>query len=938
MTAPRATRLVVAASLPAFQRAVGRLALGGGLAGIERRAVLVPSRAAAAALRHTLEGLALAGASRSADAAILLPELLTRNEWYQRMHERAGLPEPRLGPLEREVLLGAAAREAIAGGAVPPFTLRPGLIAEMLAFYDALGRHERSLDAFERLVAGELEDHASTDRGAERLLEQTRFLVAAFRAFERRSAASGGLDERTLGRRLIDPDARPAFRHLVVTVGDRVVDSSGGLFGADFDLMMRLPGLDAIDIVTTRRLVVAGLHERLDGVMPGMSTEDAEDLPSAPHLLAPAGDDAPLFFTSRDREEELRAIARRIKEEARRAGPASALDRTAVVFARPLPYVYLAGTVFEAAGIEYQATDALPLAAEPMAAVVDLILAAAESRFPREAVLALVQSPHLRLDRGPGPIDPATVVSELEPLRSARPLSEQAKTLLEFLERHERFDTPDEGVRVRHLRARGAVLSALGELRQAALAFDDPPVRCGQFAATIRRCLEAQTFSPRRGSGGVQFADARAARYGAFDAVYLAGLVEGDWPEARPPNIFYPASLLGKLGWPNEPARIAAARAAFADLLELASRQVAISAFTLEEDAIVNPSPLLEDIPQAHLPVDRVEPASALVFADEALASVRPVPDAPAGGSPEWVALRESRSPAAAPEFHGAIGRERPRPYQVTSIDTYLKCPFKYFASKVLELPEEAEDEAAMTPLGEGRFVHEVLQAFFEAWQAAGHGAITADRLDRARSLFAEVAERSLARLPAGEAALERMKLLGSAGAAGIGETVIAAEAARPAPVRERLLEYDLDGPFAIAAGGATHEVRLRGKADRIDLLEDGTFRLVDYKTGRFPDAGRTIQLPIYAVAAAQQLARTRGGEWRVGEAGYIAFREKKPVRIVIDDGPASAAKLTEGQERLIDTVGRIERGEFPPRPAQKRLCRTCAYAAVCRKDYVDAG
>ena len=828
-----------------------------------------------------------------------------------------------------------------------------------------------------RIVVSELEPRASTDRGAERLLEQTRFLVSAFRAFERRVAASASLDEHALRRRLLDPASRAGFAHIVVTVGDRAADPSGGLFAADFDLMMRLPGVEAIDLVTTRALLASGLHERLDGLIPDLEQVAAEDVPSAVRLIAPAGDDERLYFTSRDREEELRQIARRIKDAARRAEAPAALDRVAVVFRRPLPYVYLAGTVFESAGIEYQASDALPLAAEPMAAVVDLVFAAVESRFSRNALLALLRSPHLRgndvgigrlsadeidaFDRGlaearyaggraalahladgwtgagASAARAAVALAEtLNPLGLAGTLSAHTATLLEFLRAHERVDISDDVVLARHLRARAAIVSTLDELRRAALAFDDPVVRCEELAATVRRWLEAQTFSPRRGSAGVQVVDAQAARYGAFDTVFIAGLIEGDWPEPSARNIFYPAFLLADLGWPAESARLAASRAAFTDLLSLARCDVSVSAFTLEDDAIVNPSALLEELPRAALTVDRVDPSATLVFADEALSLVRPVPTVLEGEAARWLALRGERLPATAKEFHGDAGPGRRERHSVTSIDTYMQCPFKYFASKVLALPEEVSDEQSMTPQSEGKFVHEVLQAFFEAWQASGGGAVTADVLDQARAQFAQVANRLLATLPPAEATLQRARLLGSVGTPGLGEIVLAAEAARPEPVRERLLEHGFDGLFTIAGHDETRQVRLRGKADRIDLFEDGTFRLVDYKSGHFPDPAQTIQLPIYAVCAAQQLARTRGGQWHVRDASYIAFAEPKPVRVVVADGPEAADKLADGQERLLDAIDRIDRGEFPPRPASIRLCSYCAYASVCRKDYVD--
>ena len=81
----------------------------------------------------------------------------------------------------------------------------------------------------------------------------------------------------------------------------------------------------------------------------------------------PAGDVPSRWFVSRDREEEL-------AEFVRGAAPGEA-GRTAVVFQRPLPYLYLARSVFADAGQPYQALDSLPLAAEPFAAALDVIFA-----------------------------------------------------------------------------------------------------------------------------------------------------------------------------------------------------------------------------------------------------------------------------------------------------------------------------------------------------------------------------------------------------------------------------------------------------------------------------------------------------------------------------------------------------------------------------------
>src|SRR5262249_12132260 len=269
------------------------------------------------------------------------------------------------------------------------------------------------------------------------------------------------------------------------------------------------------------------------------------------------------------------------------------------------------------------------------------------------------------------------------------------------------------------------------------------------------------------------------------------------------------------------------------------------------------------------------------------------------------------------------------------AIETYLDCPFKFFAQHVLQLDEEPDDEEVMDPRRQGQFVHEVFETFFREWQNAGHRAITPRNLDAARELFALVVERALTRLPDAEAGLERTRLLGSPAAAGLGEAVFRMEAERPTAVGERLLEKRLEGEFALATSGGTRTLALSGKADRLDLLEDGTFRVIDYKLGWPPNRARALQLPIYSLCAEQRLASYKGKDWRLGEAAYLAF--KGPRRVVpLFTTPADRSKvLAARHKRPADTLDAIDRGEFPPTPDDVYRCETCSYASVCRKDYV---
>ena len=184
-----------------------------------------------------------------------------------------------------------------------------------------------------------------------------------------------------------------------------------------------------------------------------------------------------------------------------------------------------------------------------------------------------------------------------------------------------------------------------------------------------------------------------------------------------------------------------------------------------------------------------------------------------------------------------------------------------------------------MDPRAQGEFVHRVFEEFFGAWQASGRAAITPDNLDEARALFAEIVDAESAALPAAEAGLERTRLLGSPAAGGLGEAVLRMEAERPVRVIERLLEHKFEGEFTIETRSDSKRISLRGKADRIDLLEDGTFRLIDYKLGWPPDRRKALQLPIYSICAEQRLEGRHGRHWQVGEAVYLAF--KGPRRVV---------------------------------------------------------
>ncbi|MPY88446.1 MAG: hypothetical protein GEU99_11020 [Luteitalea sp.] len=1012
------TLLIRTPDLDAYQHAIVATACLGDPLLVPDRLVVVPSESAAEQLRQTIESRRLVdawqpsaaecetlGVERDGDAgwAMLLPALVTRAGLYRGLHERAGDQRPRLADLTREVLFRRAADEVRVRGIAPPFALRAGLLAEMLDFYDAIRRLRHTREELTVRLIDELAASADLDRGARRLLEQTRFLAATFAAYEALLPSTGALDEHTLHETLIARRAQRPIRHVIVSVGDQSCER-GGLWPVDYDLLARLPGLARVDIVATDAMLATGLDKRLHALLPDLvdrtfpapresgGTSRAAlkgRAPTTPRsrvtLVTPPGD-APRWFVSRDREEEVLLFARRVKAAAsspEASGPP--LDRIALVYHRPLPYLYLARQVLGDAAIPCQAFDALPLASEPYAAALDLVLEFVSSGFVRTTVVGLLRSPHFQftgedqevvtaadvaaLDRAlvdagylggrdhlcrladrwageaarPGARLPhiraargaraaALAASELASLEADGVPSAHLQVLLDFLQRHASPAVSAVDSQ-RHLRARAAIVGALESLRDAHREFHDQAGALADLAATLRRWIEAQTFTPRTGPSGVHLVDAQAARYGRFASVHLAGLVDGEWPDAPKRNVFYPVSLLIDLGWPREADRLAADRAAFHDLLRLPHDQLSVSTFLLEQDTLVRASSLLEEIDDFDASVVRLPLPDVRVLAEEALSLAPVVPRAVDAAAAAWLAVRLSRTPRDAPAFRGHVGSCDRKQFSVTAVERYLQCPFKHFAADELALEPDVEEAPGLSALQRGRFVHQVLRDFFARWSESAD--LTVEDMPRARQALTEVVEAALAALPEPERTLERQRFLGTAVSSALVDRILRAEISAPGLVSARLVEHRIDGRYLFEEKGEERWVSVRGVADRVDLLEENRLRVIDYKIGRAPRSPVALQPQIYGLCLEQQLARERGGTWQLAEAGYLALGQAEPYVPVVRRGRERTAQLAEATARFLEAVDAIGRGDFRVAPAEPFLCVYCAFPTVCRKDYV---
>ena len=290
--------------------------------------------------------------------------------------------------------------------------------------------------------------------------------------------------------------------------------------------------------------------------------------------------------------------------------------------------------------------------------------------------------------------------------------------------------------------------------------------------------------------------------------------------------------------------------------------------------------------------------------------------------------MRAARTAGADARYHGAAGPQAPRARSVSAVETYLTCPFKYFAQYVLTPRRRARRRRGDGPEDAGAFRARRLRGVLsKAGRSAG---IAASRRTistrRARSVCRDRRRADLTPLPEAEAALERTRLLGSTVAAGLGEVVFRMEAERPIDVVERKLEERFGGEFDFVGPRGTRRMALKGVADRIDLLDDGTFRLIDYKLSSAPSKSRALQLPIYGLCAEQRLD-DNGRSWTLGEAAYIAFRGAKRVTPLFTATRRSRRGARGRRRRSSSTRSRASSAANFRR--RRRTCSSAASAAI---------
>lgn len=282
------------------------------------------------------------------------------------------------------------------------------------------------------------------------------------------------------------------------------------------------------------------------------------------------------------------------------------------------------------------------------------------------------------------------------------------------------------------------------------------------------------------------------------------------------------------------------------------------------------------------------------------------------------------------------------RTQSATSLEAYARCPRRYLFGTVLriEAREPPESVVRIDPIERGTIVHRVLERLVGErltgepadpampWGTAGE--------ERLAAIADEVCGDFERRGVTGRPSLwriDRAAILGELRHFLREDDRYRREArATPMAVEQAFGHHGEDGVSVLLAGG--RRVEFRGTVDRIDRTAGDGLSVLDYKTGRRPDAdedpvagGTRLQLSLYALAARERYRPTGPVDARYW---YVSDRGSDRGRY-----PREGFTVTpETERRLTDVVGAlvngVEHGRFPGNPDG---CGFCPFGAICPPD-----
>lgn len=292
--------------------------------------------------------------------------------------------------------------------------------------------------------------------------------------------------------------------------------------------------------------------------------------------------------------------------------------------------------------------------------------------------------------------------------------------------------------------------------------------------------------------------------------------------------------------------------------------------------------------------------------------------------------------------------------FSISEIETYLKCPYQYYARYQLKLGDKEKEDLDVPADVKGSFVHRVMQRLFEEQLDLYGEAIEYDLylnklVERAKEIIADEKEKDaflkMASEPIRNFFSERV--LSVIGSELKGEINQIREKKKNTYPRYFEWSFGKKNIPALRLKCESQEIFISGRIDRIDVNKDlKTFLVIDYKTGELSSGtklklGESLQIPLYMMAAEKLLLK----DFKPAGGIFIGFKDltKKSGLLIQGGGEEQVLKKNYQisqedwkilQNKIILKVGdiakQINQGNFSPNPQSNSLCRFCDYRDIC--------
>ncbi len=316
--------------------------------------------------------------------------------------------------------------------------------------------------------------------------------------------------------------------------------------------------------------------------------------------------------------------------------------------------------------------------------------------------------------------------------------------------------------------------------------------------------------------------------------------------------------------------------------------------------------------------------------------------------------------------INSALKEFSDKQYSVSELENYAKCPYKYFAERILNLEVLEEPEEEVEAIEIGSLLHSILFKFYMVVKEQGIIIKNCDEKTFAKveKILFDIAEEKTSEVffDSVYTFYEKEKIFGIGGSKResilykfLEEERNDADEFNPAYFETsfgRIRKDEFDTELSTIDPIEVDDIKFRGKIDRIDFNElTQSINIIDYKLGgKKPTKdelwnGLSLQLPFYLYAAGKLLS-SKIGDRVEGELMYIyslKYRKedfgKKKVSLTTKRKDVDVKALNE--ELLESTLNHIRKyvrsiteGKFSLSPhddREKLVCCYCQFKSICR-------